>query len=47
MQEYTWRHNARRVIAVAEDILAARRPVALAAGRHVHHAGLSRNEIAE
>jgi glycosyltransferase involved in cell wall biosynthesis len=27
MQEYTWRHNARRVVAVAEDIIAARRPI--------------------
>jgi glycosyltransferase involved in cell wall biosynthesis len=34
MQEYTWRHNARRVVAIAEDIIAARRPVAHGAGVH-------------
>jgi glycosyltransferase involved in cell wall biosynthesis len=34
MQEYTWRHNARRVVAIAEDIIAARRPVASGVGAH-------------
>jgi len=56
MNEYTWRHNARRVIAVAEDVIAARRPPAsLGGGRPAHAAAhhdtpsgeFVRNEMAE
>ena len=42
MQEYTWRHNARRVVAVAEDAIAARRST-----RPVHESDLVRSEIAK
>jgi glycosyltransferase involved in cell wall biosynthesis len=35
MQEYTWRHNARRVVAIAEDAIAARRSAAHGAGASV------------
>ena len=50
MNEYTWRHNARRVIAVAEDVIATRRPVASGVAHHVGAtvgSGILRNEIAE
>ena len=40
MQEYTWRHNARHVVAVAEDVLAARRTKRL-----VHEGDPLRSEI--
>ena len=50
MNEYTWRHNARRVIAVAEDVIATRRPVPSGVAHHVGAtvgSGILRNEIAE
>ncbi|HTG90412.1 MAG TPA: glycosyltransferase family 4 protein [Vicinamibacterales bacterium] len=50
MNEYTWRHNARRVIAVAEDVIATRRPVASGVAHHVRAtvgSGIRRNEITE
>jgi glycosyltransferase involved in cell wall biosynthesis len=56
MNEYTWRHNARRVIAVAEDVIAAKRPAASTGGGRPAHAGTHhslhtgefvRNEMAE
>jgi glycosyltransferase involved in cell wall biosynthesis len=50
MNEYTWRHNARRVIAVAEDVIATRRPVPSGVRHHVGAtagSGVLRNEIAE
>ncbi len=50
MNEYTWRHNARRVIAVAEDVIATRRPVPSGVAHHVGAtvgSGIRRNEIAE
>ena len=58
MNQYTWRHNARRVVAVAEDAIAARRPVAPSGGGHAgaalagvnrtaHKGELLGNEIAE
>jgi len=34
MQEYTWRHNARRVIAIAEDVIATRQSAAHGAPAH-------------
>ena len=50
MNEYTWRHNARRVIAVAEDVIATRRPVPSGVAHHVGAtvgSEILRNEIAE
>jgi glycosyltransferase involved in cell wall biosynthesis len=50
MNEYTWRHNARRVITVAEDVIAARRPVASSVAHRVGAtvgSGIPGNEIAE
>ncbi|RPI53958.1 MAG: glycosyltransferase WbuB, partial [Acidobacteria bacterium] len=35
MQEYTWRHNARRVVAIAEDVIAGRRSHRHGPGAHM------------